>query len=132
MTPNWRKIHRAFLISLLALGACGETKPPAVGLDEATRGVEAARNVGAATYAPLELRNAEERLSLARATMDKRDYTAAQQLADESLVDSTLATVKSRLGKAREKVDARTRENAQLRQDLSNGSNPAAEGTQQP
>jgi len=32
--------------------------------------------------------------------------------------------VKSRLGKAREKAEARTRENAQLRQDLANG--PAA------
>jgi len=42
----------------------------------------------------------------------------------------SLAAVKSRLGKAREKVDARTRENAQLRQDLSSGSSPAAEGTE--
>ena len=113
------------------LAACTPTKPPPVGLDEAARGVEAARNAGAATYAPLELRNAEERLSQARAKMDKRDYSLAQQLAEESRIDSDLAAVKARLGKAREKVETRTRENTQLRQDLSSGSTGVpAEGAQ--
>jgi Domain of unknown function (DUF4398) len=115
---------------LILLAGCSPTKPPTVGLDEAAHGLEAARNAGAATYAPLELRNAEERLSQARARMDKRDYAEAQELVQESRVDSELAAVKSRLGKAREKVDARTRENAQLRQDLSSGSSPATEGAQ--
>jgi hypothetical protein len=136
MTPNRRKIHRALVIMLLALAGCGPTKPPPVGLDEASRALEAARGAGAATYAPLELRNAEARLSQARAVMDKHDYPAAQRLAEESQVDSELAAVKSRLGKVREKVDTRTRENAQLRQDLSSGANPAVvpavEGIQPP
>ena len=104
------------------LAGCSPTKPPPVGLDEAARELDMARNAGAATYAPLELRNAEERLSQARARIEKRDYAVAQQLTEESRVDSDLAAVKARLGKAREKVDARTRENAQLRQDLSSGS----------
>jgi chromosome segregation ATPase len=129
MTPNQRKIHRAFVILLVMLTGCTETKPPPVGLDEAARELDAARNGGAATYAPLELRNAEERLSQARMRMDKRDYALAQQLAEESRMDSDLAAAKARLGKAREKVEARTRENAQLRQDL-NGSSAVPEGTQ--
>jgi hypothetical protein len=129
MTPNQRKIHRALVILLVMLTGCTATKPPPVGLDEAARELEAARNTGAATYAPLELRNAEERLSQARARMDKRDYAAAQQLAEESRMDSDLAAAKARLGKAREKVEARTRENAQLRQDLS-ASSAVPEGTQ--
>ena len=111
------------------LTGCAATKPPPVGLDEAARELDAARNAGAATYAPLELRNAEERLSQARVRMGKRDYALAQQLAEESRVDSDLAATKARLGKAREKVEARTRENAQLRQDLS-GSSAVPEGTQ--
>ena len=59
--------------------------------------------------------------------MDKRDYDAALHLAQESQIDSELAAAKARLGKAREKVDARTHENAQLRQDLANA---AAQGAQ--
>lgn len=93
--------------------------------------LDAARAAGAATYAPLELRNAEEHLSQARARADKRDYDAAALLAGETRVDSELAATKSRLGKAREKVEARTRENAQLRQDLANGAVNAAEEPQQ-
>jgi len=102
-----------------------------MGLDDAAHLLDAARAAGAATYAPLELRNGEEHLSQARARADKRDYEAAQFLAGESRADSELAAVKSRLGKAREKVETRTRENAQLRQDLASGSANPAEGTQQ-
>lgn len=130
MTSNRRKIHRAFVIVLAMAAGCTPSKPPTVGLDEAARELDAARNAGAATYAPLELRNAEERLSQARAQMDKRDYDVAQQLAAESRVDSDLAAIKARLGRAREKVQARTRENAQLRLDVSSGSTAVPEGTQ--
>ena len=131
MTPIRRKIHRAIVtFALLFAAACAPTKPPPLHLDDAARAIDAARSVGAATYAPLELRNAEEHLSQARARADKTDYEAAQQLADESRADSELAAVKSRLGKAREKAEARTRENAQLRQDLANSPATATEGSE--
>jgi len=133
MTPIRRKIHRAVVIlaALAALAACEPTKPPPLGLDDAAHTLDAARTAGAATYAPLELRNAEEHLSQARARADKRDYDAAAMLAGESRIDSELAATKSRLGKAREKVEARTRDNAQLRQDLANGTPNSNEGSQQ-
>jgi hypothetical protein len=131
MTPNRRKIHRAIVIFPLLVIGCGQTKPPPMGLDDAAHLLDAARAAGAATYAPLELRNGEEHLSQARARADKRDYEAAQFLAGESRADSELAAVKSRLGKAREKVETRTRENAQLRQDLASGAPNPAEGGQQ-
>jgi len=133
MTPNRRKIHRPLVILALALvlAACEPTRPPPLGLDDAAHTLDAARAAGAATYAPLELRNAEEHLSQARARADKRDYDAAAMLAGETRVDSELAATKSRLGKAREKVEARTRENAQLRQDLANTPANAAQEPQQ-
>jgi septal ring factor EnvC (AmiA/AmiB activator) len=113
----------------IVLAGCTPTKPPTTGLDNAARALDAARNAGASTYAPLELRTAEDHLSQARAQMDKRDYEPAERLAQESQVDSELAAIKARLGKAREKVDARTRDNAKLRQDMDNGAaaTPAAE-----
>jgi len=133
MTPNRRKIHRPLVILALALvlAACEPTRPPPLGLDDAAHTLDAARAAGAATYAPLELRNAEEHLSQARARADKRDYDAAAMLAGETRIDSELAATKSRLGKAREKVEARTRDNAQLRQDLANTPANAAQEPQQ-
>lgn len=120
MTLMRPKIHRRVAVfCCLLVAACGQTKPPPMGLEDAARHLQAARDAGASTYAPLEVRSAEERLSLARAAADKRDYEDALHFAQESQANSELALAKSRLGKTREKVEARTRENAQLRQDLS-------------
>src|SRR3954469_23949615 len=92
MTPNRRKIHRAIVIlALFVLAACEPTRPPPLGLDDAAHTLDAARAAGAATYAPLELRNAEQHLSEARARADKRDFDTALLLAGQSRVDSELA-----------------------------------------
>lgn len=130
MTPNRRKIHLGVSTFLLALTGCGPTKPPNIGLDEVTRSLEAARDAGAPTYAPMELRNAEDHLSQARARFAKRDYDEAARLAQEAQTDSELAAVRARLGKAREKVDARMHENAELRQRSDGGTTPADAGGQ--
>jgi len=132
MTPNRRKIHLGVGIFLLALAGCGPTKPPNIGLDEAARSLAAARDAGAPTYAPMELRNAEDRLSQAHARFAKRDYDEAAILVQESQVDSELAAARARLGKAREKVDARMHENADLRQRSESGDNPADAGGGEP
>jgi hypothetical protein len=118
MTLMRSKIHRPIVLLCVILAGCGPTKPPNTGLEEAARRLQAAREAGASTFAPQELRSAEERLSSGRAAAEKHDYEDAADLADESRSDSDLALVKARLGKARERVEARTRENAQLRQDL--------------
>jgi hypothetical protein len=118
MTPTAAKIHRPVVLLAVILAGCGPTKPPDTGLDDAMQRLQVAREAGASTYAPLELRSAEERLSAGRAAADKRDYAIAAQLADESEANSELAAVKSRLGKAREKAEARASENARLRKEL--------------
>ncbi|HET8941848.1 MAG TPA: DUF4398 domain-containing protein [Rudaea sp.] len=118
MTPNRQKIHRAFVILLVALAGCSPTKPPNADLADAASALDAARTAGAATYAPLELRNAADHLSQAQASVDTHDYDVAMRMARESQVDSELAKVKARLGKVREQVQARIRENAHLRQEL--------------
>ena len=119
-----------FSVFVIGVAGCAQTKPPLVEMQEATRRVEAARDAGASTYAPTELRMAQERLGQARAAMKQEDYDAAAQLADEAQAAGDLAQTKTRLGKARERVDARTRENAQLRSDLSISVEPEQGGFQ--
>lgn len=131
MTLKPAKIHRpVVLFCLLLVAGCGPTKPPNTGLEEAARHLQAARDAGAGTYAPLELRGAEERLSSGRAAAEKHDYEDATLLAEESAANSDLAIAKSRLGRAREKAEARVRENAQLREEL--GIDAAPAGSAQP
>jgi len=114
MTSSVGKIHVLIAILATALAACGPTKPPPDLIGPATRNLANARSAGAATYAPLELRFAEERLSQANAAMSQRDYDAAAALADESAVNSELASAKARLGKAREAVDTLRQQNQDL------------------
>jgi hypothetical protein len=133
MTPSAAKIHVGFAIPTIAilagfLGACGPTKPPSDELGIASRNLSAARSAGAATYAPRELRAAEQGLSAANAAVAKHDYDQASVLAEESSVDSELAAAKARLGKAREANDNLSRQNADLERDAARH----AEGAPQP
>lgn len=117
-------------VSVICVAGCAQTKPPLAEMQEATRRVDGAREAGASTYAPTELRMAQERLGQARAAMKQEDYDVAAQFADEAQVAGDLAQAKTRLGKARERVDARSRENAQLRSDLSIPAEAKQEGVQ--
>ena len=115
MTPSGMKIHGSIALSLvLTLAACGPTKPPPDLLGHAQQRLASARSSGAATFAPLELRFAEERFTQAQAAVLDRDYTLAANLADESAANSELATIKARLGKLRESVDKLKQDNAEI------------------
>lgn len=119
MTSSGQKIHASFVgLLLFALAACGPTRPPPDVLGGAESRLRTARSEGAPTYAPLELRFAEERLDQARAAMDERDYKSAAELAEQSALNSELATIKSRAGKLRERVDALKRQNADIERTL--------------
>jgi hypothetical protein len=117
MTPSAAKIHAVFAVMAALLTACGPTKPPGDEVGVASRNLAAARAAGASTYAPLELRAAEERFSQANAASARQDYDDAAVLAGESAVNSELAAAKSRLGKARAAVDSLKQQNAELARD---------------
>jgi hypothetical protein len=115
MTPSGMKIHASILVSLaLMLAACGPTRPPPDLLGKAQQRLASARSSGAATFAPLELRFAEERIDQAAAAMQDRDYVLAANLADESEANSDLAAIKTRLGKLRESIDQLKQQNAEI------------------
>jgi len=114
MTPSAVKIHAVIAIILVNLAACGPTKPPNDDLGIASRNLATAQAAGAGTYAPLELRAAQEHLAQANAASARQDYDQATVLASESAVDSELAAAKARLGKAREASDKLRKQNAEL------------------
>ena len=117
MTSSVGKIHALIAIMAASLAACGPTRPPTDVLGAATRNLASAKAAGAATYAPIELRAAEDHLAQANASVAHEDYDRAAVLASESAVDSELAAAKARLGKAREAVDGLTRQNDELSRD---------------
>lgn len=68
------------LLPLLVLGACA-VLPPAQEMSDARQALEAARQVEAATYAPQQLRSAEDSMELATSKLNQNDYEEARMAA---------------------------------------------------
>jgi outer membrane murein-binding lipoprotein Lpp len=130
MTRLRREILIGLTFFIAGIAGCSQTKPPLAEVSDAAQRVESARADGASTYAPQELRVAQDRLGQTRTAMRSEEYEQAMQLADETQVAGDLARAKTRLGKVREKVDARQRENEQLRGDLTIGGDANQGGAQ--
>jgi hypothetical protein len=103
-----RSASHAFLIgcsaaAVLALAACSSTpKQPPASLTSARAAMDAANAADMNQYAPLETRNARERLQAAEAAWRAEDYDQAARLGDEALAMERLAEAKVGEGRARE------------------------------
>ncbi|MDO9263982.1 MAG: DUF4398 domain-containing protein [Desulfosalsimonadaceae bacterium] len=95
-----KPIRKLIGISVLSLalfsGACASGKPPVAKIADVESAIGRARESIAATYAPLELKFAEDKLTEAKALMEKEEYLPAGRLLDEALIDAKLAEAKSR------------------------------------
>jgi predicted S18 family serine protease len=87
------------LVVIMA-GACATTNPPTQQLTETETVIRQAGQIGADDYAPLELRQARQKLEQARATYNREDYEEAARLAEQAKVDAELAQIKTLSGKA--------------------------------
>jgi HEPN domain-containing protein len=66
--------------------------------------ISQAAQIGAADYAPLELREARRKLDEARRAYDQKEYKKAAILAEQARVDAELAQIKTLSGKAQKAV----------------------------
>lgn len=99
----------------MALAGCATVPPPDDSMNMAQTQLQAARDAGAADYAPVDLGFAQDKFQQAQAAMADRKYVDAAALAEESRADADLARTKARLGAARAQIQSRVRENARLR-----------------
>ncbi|HEY8682031.1 MAG TPA: DUF4398 domain-containing protein, partial [Rhodanobacter sp.] len=89
--------------------------PPDDSMNLAQTRLQAARDAGAADYAPVDLGFAQDKFQQAQAAMAERNYADAANLAEESRADAELARAKARLGAARSQIQSKVQENASLR-----------------
>lgn len=92
-----------FMVVLLA--GCASVPPPTESLTRASTAVNDAAQAKADDYAPLELRNAQQKLEQAQALAAQEDYDRAARLADEAAVDAELAAAKSRSAQVERAVE---------------------------
>jgi predicted S18 family serine protease len=113
-------LSRVLLIgAALSVGSCASKPPvPSEQLAVSKAAIEQAQRAQANEYASVELRQAEDKLSLAYAAVQREDYAAAKRLAEQAEVDARHAETKSHSTRARNAV-AEINESIQaLRQEL--------------
>jgi hypothetical protein len=105
----------AFVVVALALSACASVPPPNDSMNLAQNMLQAARDAGAADYAPVDLGFAQDKFQQAQTAMATRKFADAASLAEESSADAELARTKARLGAARAQMQSKLQENTRLR-----------------
>jgi hypothetical protein len=98
--------RNVFVVGLVIMAGCivgcaSQGVVPAEKLANAETAIRLAQTAEVKTYAPLELRIAEDRLTKARAAVVREDYDSARRLADEALVNAQLAEKKAESEKAK-------------------------------
>lgn len=84
------------MAATLALGACASTPPaPERELQAADQAIRSAEQVRASTFASLELREARDKLTAARAAVQQEKMNQAKRLAEESRVNAELASART-------------------------------------
>lgn len=112
----------------LALAGCASVPPPDGAMNQAQAQLQAARDAGAADYAPVDLGFAQNKFQQAQSAMAERNYDDAANLAEEARADAELARAKARLGKAQAQIKAKLEENTRLREQAEQPPAPAAAG----
>ncbi len=105
----------ALFALVLALGGCASTPPPNDSMNQAQARLQAARDAGAADYAPVDLGFAQDKFQQAQSAFSDRKYADAENLAEESRADAELAAAKARLAAARAQIQNKTQQNDSLR-----------------
>jgi hypothetical protein len=84
----------ALVLAALVATACSDGPPPRDELAAARATIDSAMVSGAVDDAPLELRNAQDKLDRAYAAVAAKDYQIARRYAREAQADARLAMAK--------------------------------------
>lgn len=108
----------AMILGLALLSGCASAPVDPGLLNNARFAIEQAESAEAREYAPLELRQARERLRAAETAIEDRDGDRARQLADESEILAQLALARTRAAHARQELEQARRDLQRLELDL--------------
>lgn len=107
MKTNLPKLYSwitgAFILVMVT--ACGSSHPAAPKIAESEQAIRQAEQGKAQDYAPLELRNAKEKLNEAKKLAEDKKQDAATDKAEEALVDAQLAGIKTQSSMATAALD---------------------------
>ena len=115
----------SFLLVVVLLSGCGSSKLaiPAQEMAAARQAVEQAEQVGAEEYAPLEIRQARQKIDRARKYLDDKEPEKAKMMIEQAKVDAELAQAKSLSSKSQKAVDELQETIRTLREEIERNKN---------
>ena len=104
---SWAALTMLCAATVLGTYGCSSLKTPATADVAVSRAaVDNAASADGAEYAPVEMRLAREKLTLANKALAAKDYELASQLAKEARADARLAQGKANSAKAQAAASA--------------------------
>jgi hypothetical protein len=96
----------ALILGTVGIWGCTNTKPPADMITRTDAEIDKAKDLGAQEYAPVELLDAEDKLTKAKTAIDQEQYAKAENILEEALIDAEYAAVKSQAAKTKSAAGA--------------------------
>ena len=122
MTRQVNALRIAAAGAIISLGACASTPPPPVAsLEAARQAIANAEQARAVEHAPLELREARDKLAAANNAVENENMLTAQHLAEESRVLADLAFARAEMEDARIVNEEITRGTLVLQEEMQRG-----------
>lgn len=122
MTRQVNALRIAAAGAIISLGACASTPPPPVAsLKAARQAIANAEQARAVEHAPLELREARDKLAAANNAVENENMLTAQHLAEESRVLAELAFARAEMEDARIVNEEITRGTLVLQEEMQRG-----------
>lgn len=100
MTPHAKVANAALAATLLAAAGCASQPVPTDRLALAQQAIERAERAGAVELAPVEIRNARDKLGAAQRAAGEREAASTARLAEQAEVDAQLAEATARAEKS--------------------------------
>jgi hypothetical protein len=103
------RVQRWFSFSVvcgvLGVTGCSAARPPEAAVAQAELAVRQAAESKAPTYAPTELRVAQEKSQGAQRAMSAKDYVQARRLAEQTVTDAQLAQARANAVEAQKNTE---------------------------
>jgi hypothetical protein len=99
---HWYRSFGAIFFAAAVSAGCASAPPPTEQIAVSKSAIANAASAGGVEYAPIEMRNAQDKMDRASRAMAKEDYALARSLAEEAQADARLAEKKDESAKAQQ------------------------------
>jgi hypothetical protein len=100
---TWIGVIGCILLTMIMVAGCGsKIKPPHDVISNAEMAINRAIEADALSYAPLDIRYAQEKIAKAKEFMAKGNHEEAYQMAEDAILDAQVAEAVTRAEKSKE------------------------------